>query len=156
MGEREKRERRRKSPAQLPNAHSSQARDICNTLLVTCVTFWVLHIAQLPRTAICSTLSTHIITEPEKSICTWFGEFCSCCCLPLLHQLDWSIHPTMYKDFFRALYITHGYMQHPLRMHQTPCSFIIMCGVRGMHSELLNVGNVTVKTDHIWLMFSVH
>ena len=26
--------------------------------------------------------STH--TEPEKSLCTWFGEFCYCCCLHLL------------------------------------------------------------------------
>ena len=44
-------------------------------------------------------------TEPKKSLCTWFGEFCSCCCLPLLPQLACSILPTKYKDFFWALYI---------------------------------------------------
>ena len=31
---------------------------------------------------------------------TWFGEFCSCCCLPLLPQLACSILPTIYRDFF--------------------------------------------------------
>ena len=35
----------------------------------------------------------------------WFGEFCSFCCLSLLPQLACSIFPTMYKDFFRALYM---------------------------------------------------
>ena len=41
----------------------------------------------------------------RKSLCTWFGESCSCC-LPPLPQLACSILPTMYKDFFRALYRT--------------------------------------------------
>ena len=40
----------------------------------------------------------------QKSLCKWLGEFCSCCCLPLLPQLACSILPTMYKDFFQALY----------------------------------------------------
>ena len=35
----------------------ARVRDICSTYLVTCVTFWVLHIAQVPHIAICSTLS---------------------------------------------------------------------------------------------------
>ena len=37
----------------------------------------------------------------------WFGEFCSCCCLPHLPQLAISIPPTTYKDFFQALYIAY-------------------------------------------------
>ena len=32
--------------------------------------------------------------EPETSLGTWFGEFCSCCCLPPLPQLAHSILPT--------------------------------------------------------------
>ena len=30
--------------------------------------------------------------------CTWFGEFCSCCCLPLPPQLACKILATMYKQ----------------------------------------------------------
>ena len=35
-----------------------------------------------------------ISTEPELMVGMWFGEFCSCCCLPLLPQLACSILPT--------------------------------------------------------------
>ena len=34
-------------------------------------------------------------TEPEIMVGTWFGEFCSCCCLPLLPQLGCSILPSV-------------------------------------------------------------
>ena len=34
----------------------------------------------------------------------WFGEFCSCCCLPLLTQLACSILATTYKPFSESLY----------------------------------------------------
>ena len=47
-------------------------------------------------------------TEPEKSLCTWFCEFCSCCCLPLLPQLAWRILPTTYQPLFPALYFPCG------------------------------------------------
>ena len=43
-------------------------------------------------------------TEVRKSLCTWFGEVGSCCCLPLLPQLAWNILTTTYKDFFSPLY----------------------------------------------------
>ena len=36
---------------------------------------------------------------------TWFGEFCSCCCLPLLSQLAYSILPTTYQPLFPPLYM---------------------------------------------------
>ena len=41
-------------------------------------------------------------TELRKSLCTWFGEVCSCCCLPLLPQLACNILATTYKYYFRA------------------------------------------------------
>ena len=41
-----------------------------------------------------------------KSLCLWFGKFCSCCCLPPLPQLACSILPTTYKEFFPALYMS--------------------------------------------------
>ena len=44
-------------------------------------------------------------TELRKSLCTWFGEVCSCCCSSLLPQLACNILATTYKDFFFALYI---------------------------------------------------
>ena len=34
----------------------------------------------------------------------WFGEFCYCCCLPLLPELACSIHATWLKPFSRPLY----------------------------------------------------
>ena len=37
---------------------------------------------------------------------TWFGEFCSCCCLPLLPQLACSILPTTYQPLFPPPYVT--------------------------------------------------
>ena len=43
-------------------------------------------------------------TELRKSLCTWFGEFCSCFCLPLLPQLAYNILATTYEDFFSPLY----------------------------------------------------
>ena len=45
-----------------------------------------------------------LCTEGEIMVGMWFGEFCSCCCLPLIPQLACSIPATTYKDFFRALY----------------------------------------------------
>ena len=44
-----------------------------------------------------------LYTELRKSPCTWFGEVCSCCCLPLLPQPAYNILATTYKDFFSAL-----------------------------------------------------
>ena len=51
----------------------------------------------------------------EKATCTGnlikavprLDEIFSCCCLPLLPQLDCGILPTMHKDFFQALYVDH-------------------------------------------------
>ena len=40
----------------------------------------------------------------RKSLCTWFGEVGSCCCL----LLAYNILTTMYEDFFSALYARHG------------------------------------------------
>ena len=45
-----------------------------------------------------------VSTEPEIMVGTWFGEFCSCCCLPLLSQLACSILPTTYQPLFPALF----------------------------------------------------
>ena len=44
-------------------------------------------------------------TEGEIMVGTWFGEFYSCCCLPLLPQIACSILPTTYKPLFPSLYI---------------------------------------------------
>ena len=51
-------------------------------------------------------------TELRKSLCTWFGEVCSCCCLPLLPQLACNILATTYKDFFSAFMysLSRGYL----------------------------------------------
>ena len=43
-------------------------------------------------------------TEVRKSLCTLFGEVCSCWCLPLLPQLACNILATTYRDLFSALY----------------------------------------------------
>ena len=40
-------------------------------------------------------------TEPENMACTWFGEICSCA----LKNSRNKFHQTMYKPYFRALYI---------------------------------------------------
>ena len=48
---------------------------------------------------------TDICTDLRKSPCMWFGEVCSCCCLPLLPQLAYNIRATTYEDFFSALYL---------------------------------------------------
>ena len=37
------------------------------------------------------------ITELRKSLRTWFGEVCYCCCLSLLPELAWDILATTYK-----------------------------------------------------------
>ena len=44
-------------------------------------------------------------TEQEIMVGAWFGEFCSCCCLPLLPQLACSILRTTYQPLFPALYV---------------------------------------------------
>ena len=54
------------------------------------------------RANICTMDLYPYCTEPAKSLCTWFGEFCSCCCLP---QLACSILPTTYQPLFPALYV---------------------------------------------------
>ena len=41
-----------------------------------------------------------LIYIARESLCTWFGKFCSCGCLPLLPHLACSILPTTYKDLF--------------------------------------------------------
>ena len=54
-------------------------------------------------------------TEMEIMVGTWFGEFCSCCCLPLLPQLACSILPTTYQPLFPPLYIFYP-QPPPLRL----------------------------------------
>ena len=49
-----------------------------------------------------------LIYRAQKSLCAWFGEFCSCCCRPLPPQLACSILPATYKDFFGlCMYSVH-------------------------------------------------
>ena len=48
--------------------------------------------------------------------CTWFGEICSCCCLPLLTQLACSIHGTWGPPIRGALY--NFTEEIPLRFRQ--------------------------------------
>ena len=43
-------------------------------------------------------------TGPGNNTCTWFGEVCSCCCLPLLPGIACSIHTTWGSSFSWALY----------------------------------------------------
>ena len=43
-----------------------------------------------------------ILSELRKFLRTWFGEFCSCCCLPLLPQLACSILATTYKELIQV------------------------------------------------------
>ena len=52
---------------------------------------------------LCIKVSTST-TGPRRSLCTWFGEVYSCCCLPLLPQLACNVIETTYKYFFSALY----------------------------------------------------
>ena len=61
------------------------------------------------------------------SLCTWFGEVCSCCCLSLLPQLAYNILPTMYKDFFSLLCKPYFYALDccfPLKISSGPQYFI--------------------------------
>ena len=38
-------------------------------------------------------------TGPGNNACTWFGEVCSCCCLPLLPQLACNMPTTTYRYY---------------------------------------------------------
>ena len=43
---------------------------------------------------------TYSNTEVEKMACTWFGEICSCCCLPALTGPAWVLLKCFANHFF--------------------------------------------------------
>ena len=50
-------------------------------------------------------LNFFISTELGKKACTWFGEICSCSCLPVLPGSAGDLLSRICKPYFRALYM---------------------------------------------------
>ena len=66
-------------------------------------------------------------TEMRKTDCTWSGDVCSCCCLPLLTQLACNILPTTYKEILSVLY-------RKSKKERNPVSLSLSCGKEAFHS----------------------
>ena len=100
-----------KSNSGAPRESKTPWRNSCNpreTLQLTLV-YWAgtnftkLHTSRFRGPSRTTPLKTTVTGHQKKALAR-FGEFCSCCCLPLLPQLAWSIHETWPKPFSGALY----------------------------------------------------
>ena len=78
------------------DSHSTQQPSSSSTDWFKCI---------YPHKNVENTLSRRSqLQSPNESLCTWFGEFCSCCCLPLLPQLACSILATWERPYNEAQY----------------------------------------------------
>ena len=49
-------------------------------------------------------------TEMRFILCTWFGEFCSCCSLTALPGLAWVLLNWICKELISSMYINAEFM----------------------------------------------
>ena len=86
-------------------------------------------------------------TDPEIMVCTWFGEFYSCCCLPPLLNLPAAFSQPRTNHYFGLCTIAMSKIVKKLRIEGVPDPSELSLNERGARHDAMYTMESAKSTD---------